>query len=219
MNGGGRSGPGGGGWGLVVHHVGGDDLAEFVRRAGEDGWEVTVTTTPARVRSAIANLRPAVVVVDDRVDGWLRLVGGLTRSRSHPKFVLISDLVDRLELVNALHAGIDGIVRHGDEPAAQLRAVRAVSVDGVSLPRSMLADLVAEVRSGRSRRVPTENGRVAVTDREWQILQLMVHGFTTREMADELFVAVGTVRSHVSSLLGKLGVATRDEAIELMTNG
>jgi DNA-binding NarL/FixJ family response regulator len=44
----------------------------------------------------------------------------------------------------------------------------------------------------------------------------MIQGLTTREMAVEMYVAVGTVRSHVSALLGKLGVRSRAEAVALM---
>ena len=62
----------------------------------------------------------------------------------------------------------------------------------------------------------TAGGRVEVTDREWEILELLIEGRSTREMADKLYISVGTVRSHVSILLKKLGAVDREDAVQLI---
>lgn len=158
----------------------------------------------------------AIAVLSDSVNGWLRVVGDLRRTERPVGVLLITDLVDRAELVTALGAGVDGIGRPDDPPQALLASAIAICEQGVALPRSLTRELVDEVRAGRGHSVRTSDGTVRVTDREWQILQLMLQGMTTREMATEMFVAVGTVRSHVSALLGKLGVASRSEAVSLL---
>ena len=56
---------------------------------------------------------------------------------------------------------------------------------------------------------------VPLTTREWQVLELMGQGSTTSEIATQLDVTPVTVRSHVSSLMRKLAVTTRDEALAL----
>ncbi|MEZ4663066.1 MAG: response regulator transcription factor [Caldilineaceae bacterium] len=54
-----------------------------------------------------------------------------------------------------------------------------------------------------------------LTEREREVLALMVHGLTNPQMAEELIVSLSTVKFHVSSILSKLGVATRTEAVHL----
>lgn len=62
----------------------------------------------------------------------------------------------------------------------------------------------------------TAHGLAAhLTDREWQCLELLVRGLNTRAMARALNVSVTTVRSHVQSMLAKLGVNSRLEAVAL----
>ena len=53
-----------------------------------------------------------------------------------------------------------------------------------------------------------------LTDREWEILDLICAGTTTREMADDLFLSPETVNSHVKRILRKLGVHSRSDAVE-----
>jgi two-component system, NarL family, response regulator DesR len=62
----------------------------------------------------------------------------------------------------------------------------------------------------------TAAGPIDVTDRELEIMQLMLQRRTTREIADALFVSVGTVRSHVSALVHKVGAVDRDDLIAIV---
>jgi two-component system nitrate/nitrite response regulator NarL len=71
----------------------------------------------------------------------------------------------------------------------------------------------------RLRRTPEDgNGmrpvKSTLTDREWEILDLICAGSTTREMADDLFLSTETVNSHVKRILRKLGVHSRGDAVE-----
>ena len=89
----------------------------------------------------------------------------------------------------------------------------------MAIPRAFMSPLVDEVRRGRGRAVRTAAGVVLVTDREWEILQMLIQGRSTREMSDALFVSVGTVRSHVSTLLKKIGAVDRDDAVAMVRRG
>ncbi len=55
-----------------------------------------------------------------------------------------------------------------------------------------------------------------LTGREWDVLELMRKGATTTQISERLFVSSTTVRTHVSAILRKLGVPTREEAIKLL---
>jgi DNA-binding CsgD family transcriptional regulator len=56
--------------------------------------------------------------------------------------------------------------------------------------------------------------RSELSDREWEVLDLIAQERTTADIADELFLSVETVRSHVKSLMRKLGVHSRAEAVQ-----
>ncbi len=104
------------------------------------------------------------------------------------------------------------------DPARLPLALRGVLEGEAALPRRLVALLIEEFRERkRKRRVPLV-GRHAVelTDREWEVLQLMKQGLTTGEIAGRLFVSPVTVRTHVSAILRKLHVPSREAALELL---
>jgi len=188
-------------------------LEASVRAAG---FEVDVVPTAPDLGRTDDPAAAIIAVLADTVPGWLHLVGGLCRSRPHVRVLLVTELDDRVALVTAIHAGVDGVARPDDAPSALVGSIVGLRDHGVSLPRALTKDLVGEIRGGGSHVVRGADGPVKLTHREWQILQFTAQGRTTREIAVELYVAVGTVRSHVSSLLAKLGVGSREEAAALL---
>jgi DNA-binding NarL/FixJ family response regulator len=82
----------------------------------------------------------------------------------------------------------------------------------------LVARLVAEFRARGRRRflVGASRSGEQLTDREWEVLQLLGEDFTTAQIAERLYIAKVTVRSHVSAVLRKLRVPDRDAAARLM---
>jgi DNA-binding NarL/FixJ family response regulator len=82
-----------------------------------------------------------------------------------------------------------------------------------------MATVVEEFRrrEGRRREVFQER-RVALTAREWEVLDLMRQGLSTRRIADRLFITPATVRSHVAAVMKKLGVSAREDVIRLVND-
>jgi DNA-binding NarL/FixJ family response regulator len=79
---------------------------------------------------------------------------------------------------------------------------------------------VDEFRDREQRRIAVPDGQTArLTGREWDVLELMRKGASTGEISGRLFVSPTTVRSHVSAILRKLGVPTREAAIKLLDGG
>jgi DNA-binding CsgD family transcriptional regulator len=78
--------------------------------------------------------------------------------------------------------------------------------------------LLDELRTRERRRsvVLEGRGRVALTSREWDVVELLLRSATTAEIAAELGVAPVTVRRHLGSVERKLGVSTRAEVVELL---
>jgi two-component system response regulator DesR len=100
----------------------------------------------------------------------------------------------------ALELGADGVVLAADADRALPAVVVAVCAGQVSAP------------AGQRRAVRPR----ALTSREKQILTLVVAGLTNSQIASELFLAESTVKSHLSSAFGKLGVSSRSEAVAVI---
>ena len=139
-------------------------------------------------------------------------------SRALPETAIVMLTVSRSDddLFDALRAGASGYLLKDMDPARIPHALRGVLEGEAALPRSLTARLVDEFRHrGRRRIVPLKGERgVELTSREWQVLELMKEGLTTAEIAGRLFVTRVTVRRHVGSILRKLRVGSRQEAID-----
>jgi DNA-binding NarL/FixJ family response regulator len=122
------------------------------------------------------------------------------------------------DLFAALSAGAVGYLLKGIDPARLPNALLGVLQGEAAVPRPLVARVLAELRDQSARRrLPMVGQRpVTLTNREWQVLDLMRDGLTTKEIANRLFIATVTVRTHVSSILRKLDVTDRDEAIRLV---
>ena len=121
------------------------------------------------------------------------------------------------DLFDALRAGASGYLLKGLDEDSIGPALRRVLDGEATLPGSLVARLIEEFRDREHRRVAVPDGPAArLTGREWDVLELMRKGATTAQISQRLFVSQTTVRSHVSAILRKLGVANRDEAIRLL---
>jgi DNA-binding NarL/FixJ family response regulator len=122
------------------------------------------------------------------------------------------------DLFDALKAGAVGYLLKGTDPARLPHALHGVLEGQAAVPRSLVARVIAEFRDQSARRrLPLVGQRaVTLTNREWQVLDLLRDGLTTKEIATRLFISRVTVRTHVSSILRKLGVRDRKAAISLI---
>lgn len=109
-----------------------------------------------------------------------------------------------------------------DVRPGELRAALAAGAAGVVMEAQLAATLgscLEAVRAGQVC-VPMRHARqvepAALSAREKQILGLVVMGYMNSQIAEQLFVAESTVKSHLSSAFGKLGVRSRNEAVDLI---
>jgi DNA-binding NarL/FixJ family response regulator len=122
------------------------------------------------------------------------------------------------DLFDALRAGASGYLLKDIDPARLPLALHGVLEGEAALPRHLVALLIEEFRERKRRRRILLRGRrgAELTDREWEVLELMRQGASTEEIASRLFISSVTVRTHVSAILRKLHVPTREAAIELL---
>jgi DNA-binding NarL/FixJ family response regulator len=131
--------------------------------------------------------------------------------------VIVSDDPSGEELVDAVLAGASGYLGR-DVSQERLPAVlRAVLAGEVALPRRHTRHLLETLRGRDVRRaIVTAQAKGALSDREWEVLQLLADGASTAEIARRLRISAVTVRRHVSSICAKLGVPDRAGAVALM---
>jgi DNA-binding NarL/FixJ family response regulator len=143
-----------------------------------------------------------------------------TISRELPETAVVMLTVSRADedLFDALRAGASGYLLKDIDPARLPRALQGVLEGEAALPRHLVTLLIEEFRERRRRRrIPLVGRRsVELTDREWEVLDLMRDGLPTEEIAARLFISPVTVRTHVSAILRKLHVQTREDALKLL---
>ena len=121
------------------------------------------------------------------------------------------------ELLAAVLAGATGYLAKDMSLSRLAHTIRGVVGGEVALPRRHTQHLLEELRSRHIQRVRiAARAKTTLTDREWEVLQLLGEDASTAQMADVLHISQVTVRRHVSTLLGKLGLTDRDSAAELI---
>ena len=121
------------------------------------------------------------------------------------------------ELFEALRAGASGYLLKDMDPKKLPSLLRAAVVGEAPLPPALVARLVDEFRTrGRRRFLALPQRRsVELTSREYEVLELLRKGLTTADIAERLFISRITVKRHISSVMQKLDVRTRADAVRL----
>jgi DNA-binding NarL/FixJ family response regulator len=188
---------------------------EVVGMAG-DGEEALATTE----RLIAADTTPDVVLMDVRMPRLDGIAATRIFKERWPaiRIVILTTFDDR-ELIQAgLQAGASGYVLK-DITAEQLAtAIRGVAQGQVLLHPDVASAVVASFAQASSEPVVAApasigvSGLTQLTDREREILALLARGASNREISETLYIAGGTVKNHLSNILGKLGVRDRTQA-------
>ncbi len=180
--------------------------------------DMRVVGTAENGRQAVTlagELHPDVVLMDIRMpvlDGIEAT--RLLKSGESPPGVLVLTTFDLDDYVyDALRAGASGFLLKDATPEQILAAVKAVAAGDGLLAPSVTRRLIAEFARRAKLVPPSELGRL--TTREREVLLAVAAGLTNAEIARKLYLAEQTVKSHVSSILLKLGLRDRVQAVIL----
>jgi DNA-binding NarL/FixJ family response regulator len=194
-----------------------------VRMALEQGGLVVcaeAASAPGAVEAATRE-RPDACLLDIHMPGDGNWAAAEIGSQVPGTVVLMLTVSSTDEdLFGALDSGASGYLLKDMDPSMLPAAVRAALAGETVLPRVLAARLIDELRrSPRATGRIQPRGRPALTRRELEVLQLLCEGAGTADMASRLYLSPVTVRRHVSTVLGKLGVSSRDEAVRLVLTG
>ncbi len=135
------------------------------------------------------------------------LVAGLKASRPDLRIVVTGSGADDETILKALAAGAKGYVDEAAPPSEFIMAMRIVNSGSVWAPRRVLSMFIERVTSHPGRIFPA--GRVTFTDREKEVLELLVAGRSNKEIGTALTIEERTVKAHVAKLMRKVGVQNR----------
>jgi DNA-binding NarL/FixJ family response regulator len=163
----------------------------------------------------ISSTDPDVVLLDLRMPGYDG-IWTLDRLREQdiavPVLVLTTFDDDALVLA-ALRAGARGYLLKDVTLEQLTHAVRTLADGGTLIAPSITDRLLRAIRSGPSPSAAEASRAPDLTDRELEVLRLMAEGFSNRRISEALFLAEGTVKNHVSSILLKFGARDRTNAV------
>jgi DNA-binding NarL/FixJ family response regulator len=168
----------------------------------------------AGVVEAVAELRPDVVVMDVRMPGvdGVSATETLRREPDAPPVLVLTTFEDDEVLAGALRAGAAGFLLKG-VPAEDLqRAVRTVAAGESWLDPAVTGRVLATYRDGTTPAGPGPELDV-LTPREREVLSLIGAGLSNGEIADQLVLGEGTVKTHIGHVFAKLGLRDRAAAV------
>lgn len=151
-------------------------------------------------------LKPDVILMDllmPEMDG-VSATTAVRRELPDIEVIALTSVLEDSAVIGAIRAGAIGYLLKDTESDDLIRAIKAAAAGQVQLSPKAAARLMREVRAPESPE--------ALTERETDVLRLLAEGKANKEIAQALTIGEKTVKTHVSSILGKLNVTSRTQA-------
>ena len=170
----------------------------------------------AQAVALVEELRPDVVLMDIQMpvfDG-LQATRRIAELPGSPSHVLVLTTFERDDYIfESLRAGASGFLLKNCPPDDLVRAVRLVARGDALLAPSVTRHVIEHYVTRPAPSTPSAAALQRLTHREREVLRLLAEGMSNAELAHELFVGEGTIKTHISSILTKLGLRDRVQAV------
>lgn len=193
-----------------------DPLVRTALRAvleSETGWSIVGEAGDGEVGVHLAGeLQPDVVIMDIRMLGMdgLEATRRIAEGDDAPRVLILTTFEVDDYVYEALRSGAAGFVLKRVPPQEMIEAVRVVASGESLVFPSMTRELIERFAPASDRLPP---GPIDLTEREGEVLRLLARGKSNQEIADEIYVGTETVKTHVRSVLLKLGARNRTQAV------
>jgi DNA-binding NarL/FixJ family response regulator len=179
---------------------------------------VAVATDGADALQQVETTAPDVVLMDVRMpvlDG-VQATGEIRRRWPHIQVLMLTTFDDDDDIVAALRAGAAGYILKNIPAHDLAAAVRLAQRGVVQLDPFVAAKVVSALNTAAtpanvSSAAEASEGLTKLTEREREVLALVANGANNREIAEQLVISEGTVKSHISNILGQLGLRDRTQ--------
>ena len=175
--------------------------------------DIEVVGEAANGREAVkgaSELNPDVILMDlvmPELDG-IQAIQQIKANQPDAKVLVLTSFATDDKIFPAIKAGALGYLIKDSDPAELITAIRQVNAGECSLHPIIARKVLQELKLS-PKQAPTTQ---PLTEREVGILRMVAQGKSNRQIADELVIGLGTVRAHLSNILGKLHLASRTQA-------
>ncbi|WP_127820105.1 response regulator [Microbacterium sp. CPCC 204701] len=162
------------------------------------------------VAAEVANAHPDVVLMDirmPRVDGIAALRQVRSGPEPHPAVIMLTTFGAEPVVLDALRAGASGFLLKHTPPDRLIAAIHAAAAGEATVSPTVLRQLIAQVARGAS--PSREDPLTGLSERERDVALAVADGLGNAEIAERLYLSVGSVKAHISSALTKLGLDNR----------
>ena len=184
---------------------------------GEESFEIVgEAANGLQAIDVISGLKPDVVLLDitmPEVSG-IEVIPIIKQKSPGTKALMLTASMDETKIFKSLKAGARGYLTKNTTVLELIKAIKVVNKGQLWIERKLFAryfngDIAADIgREGRQEKTKWE-----LTPREQDVLNLLIKGFTNKEIANDLFISEKTVKSHLNKIFKKLNVSQRLGAI------
>jgi DNA-binding NarL/FixJ family response regulator len=177
--------------------------------------QLALAGTARSVTEALAldpGAEPAVAVLDLQLPDGDGITLGIELKQRWPdlRVLILTMNADEATVIRSLASGLDGYLLKDADPEDVLAALHSAASGALVVGRGASAAVVAAAASA-----PRSGALAALNARDLEILELLVQGLPTSQVASRLYLAPKTIRNRISDMLTKLGVGSREEAVEI----
>jgi two-component system nitrate/nitrite response regulator NarL len=184
-----------------------------LRKLLDSDHELTVVgeaCSGAECIEMLGNLKPDILLLDLRMPdkSGLAVLEEVNFDTVHTHVIVLTAAEDDREVIRAMRLGARGVVLKQSATEVLLKSIHRVHAGEIWLDNRMTSEVINAFSIPEA---APRGGKPLVSDREKQVVQLVVQGFGNKEIGVKLFISEQTVKNHLHNIFDKLGVSDRLE--------